>query len=65
MLDSQGDREPCGSMLGLATRTRVNLFRLLQNSREPRIPTELPDPLARPGDPSRRARRVTLKPCPA
>ena len=47
VLDSQGGNGAVGGDLGLHPDSS-ELFRLLQNSREPRIPTELPDPLERP-----------------
>src|SRR5271157_4259215 len=47
VLDSQGGMEAVGGGLGLHPESS-ELFRLLQNSREPHIPTELPDPLERP-----------------
>jgi len=47
VLDSQGEKGARGSDLDLCPDSS-ELFRLLQNSREPRIPTEFPDPLARP-----------------
>jgi len=47
VLDSQGDLGAAGSNLG-AYPDPSETFRLLQNSREPRIPTELPRPLERP-----------------
>ncbi len=46
VLDSQGKKGAEGSALGLKLESS-ELFHLLQNSREPRIPTELPYPLAR------------------
>jgi DNA-binding NtrC family response regulator len=47
VLDSQGGNGAVGDNLGMDADSS-ELFRLLQNSREPRIPTELPDPLERP-----------------
>jgi len=46
VLDSQGEKVAEGGALGLNPESS-EMFRLLQNSREPRIPTELPDPFAR------------------
>lgn len=46
VLDSQGGKSAEGGDLSLNPESS-ELFRLLQNSREPRIPAELPDPLAR------------------
>jgi DNA-binding NtrC family response regulator len=47
VLDSQGENGAGGGDLGLYANSS-EMFRLLQNSREPRIPTELPNPLERP-----------------
>src|ERR1017187_1556947 len=47
VLDSQAGNEPAEDDVELPSNSS-ELFRLLQNSREPRIPTELPDPMERP-----------------
>jgi DNA-binding NtrC family response regulator len=47
VLDSQAGHGAVGDDLGLQSDPN-ELFRLLKNSREPRIPAELPDPLERP-----------------
>jgi len=47
VLDSRAGNEPVVDDVELPTDSSM-LFRLLQNSREPRIPTELPDPMERP-----------------
>ena len=47
VLDSQEGNEPAEDDVELPSNSS-ELFRLLQNSREPRIPTELPDPMERP-----------------
>jgi transcriptional regulator with GAF, ATPase, and Fis domain len=47
VLDSQGGKVAGSGDLDLPPESG-EMFRLLQNSREPRIPTELPDPLERP-----------------
>jgi len=47
VLDSQKDKGAGGSHLDLCSDSS-ELFHLLENSREPRIPRELPDPLERP-----------------
>jgi DNA-binding NtrC family response regulator len=47
VLDSQGAAGAVGGDPGLRPESN-DLFRLLQNSREPRIPAELPDPLDPP-----------------
>jgi len=47
LLDSQGGKGAGGGDLGLSP-VSSEMFRLLQNSREPRIPMEFPDPLERP-----------------
>src|SRR5580692_6265226 len=47
VLDSQSGNEPVLDDIELPSNPS-ELFRLLQNSREPRIPTELPDPMTRP-----------------
>ena len=46
LLDSQADQGAMVDELELQSDSH-ELFRLLQNSREPRIPAELPDPLER------------------
>jgi len=51
MLDSQGEKGAGGGGLGLHP-DASEMFRLLQNSREPRIPTELSHPLERLAPPS-------------
>ena len=47
VLDSQGGKGAGGEDLGLYPGSS-ELFRLLQNTREPRIPIELPQPIERP-----------------
>jgi DNA-binding NtrC family response regulator len=47
VLDSQGGNEAVGGGLGLPPDSS-DLFRLLQNSREPHIPRDLGEPLGRP-----------------
>jgi DNA-binding NtrC family response regulator len=47
VLDSQGGKDAVGGDLGFCSESS-ELFRLLQNSRAPRIPTELADPPAGP-----------------
>jgi DNA-binding NtrC family response regulator len=47
MLDSQGGNGTVGDNIGMQPDSG-EMFRLLQNSREPRIPIDLPDPMERP-----------------
>jgi DNA-binding NtrC family response regulator len=51
VLDGQGGKGAADGDLGLCPESS-ELFHLLQNSREPRIPTEFPDPLERTAPPS-------------
>ncbi len=56
VLDSQGGKGAVAGELGLFPDSK-ELFRLLQDSRQSRIPTELSDPLARHVQPSRASTR--------